>query len=105
MNRAQRHLLSAIAAIACVLFAEFAVAASGCEEAAAIPVLCQAHCDQDARSLDKPTVPPIAPLAANGLEAPAFVALFLPATPPAQRDILARSTSPPLAIKLCCFRI
>jgi hypothetical protein len=105
IHRRASRILVALAAIACVLFTQLAVAAHGCGDSNAIPALCQAHCDQDSRSLDRPGVPVIAPAAATGLRAAPFVPVPLVSTPPVASQLLARTTAPPLAITLCCFRI
>jgi hypothetical protein len=104
--RIRRHLV-ALAAMACLLFTHLAVAAYACggEADRASPALCQAHCEQASCSLDRPNVPPVGPLAANGLDAPAFVPPLASLHTRPQDDLLVRATSPPLAIRHCRFRI
>jgi hypothetical protein len=71
------------------------------------PSLCKAHCDGPHQTLDTPAAPHVAPFVAStlacvlpdsGLSAPIFACngASLP---------LLHATSPPLAIRNCCFRI
>lgn len=122
------RFLPALVALLGLLFAQLAVASYACpgEEAMAMarmmdaeapccgdavadpePALCQAHCQQGDRSLDKPPAPSPA-LAAAALPLPAAAQATGPpigAPPGEQASLLARATAPPLAIRHCCFRI
>lgn len=106
----------AVAAYACpqlnvakVVSASNADSMPGCTERmdGGSPALCNAHCDTGHQSLDTPAAPTVQPFAACQL------ALVLPrlnldvssiASPPASLP-LTRITSPPFAIRHCCFRI
>lgn len=71
------------------------------------PNLCQASEQADKQSLDKPHSPPVALF----LPIRPFATLYLASLPNASSSqwqsplSLARSTSPPLSIQNCCFRI
>ncbi|NYE61292.1 hypothetical protein FHW58_002499 [Duganella sp. 1224] len=71
------------------------------------PGLCHAHGHKFQQSLDKPDLPQVAPFLSAGL-----VRVVLPAAPPSfhaaaapPAAALAYPTSPPIAIRHCCFRI
>ncbi len=71
------------------------------------PGLCHAHGHQFHQSLDKPDLPQVAPFLSAAL-----MRVVQPAEPPHFRasaapppDGLSHSTSPPIAIRHCCFRI
>lgn len=71
------------------------------------PNLCHAHEQVGNQSLDKPPTPHVEPFVASILTV-VFQALILdpaPITSPPADILLTRSTSPPLAIRNCCFRI
>jgi len=80
----------------------------GCEQADATqPGLCHAHCMDGKSSVDKPTSPVAAPavVVVGAILAP-FEPLLPAACSGAQPDFeLSRVTSPPMAIRHCCFRI
>lgn len=70
--------------------------------------LCQAHCQPPGQSLDRPALPDVAPF----IPAQLITLMSGPAlAPPAALEQggdnqgLLRTTSPPLAIRHCCFRI
>ncbi len=71
------------------------------------PSLCHAHHHADHQSLDKPDLPQVAPFVAVG---PVLAVLPLDTldpvvTGPSDTLSLTHATAPPLAIRLCCFRI
>ena len=71
------------------------------------PSLCDAYHQADSQSLDKPTVPPLAPFLAVGFGLP-LLPLDVGYRPDARfgdPPYLTRTTAPPLAIRHCCFRI
>ncbi len=71
------------------------------------PGLCQAHAQTGNQSIDKPQAPDTPPFVTVGFaivtpdqsEAAIFPAKW------ADRELLTRSTAPPIAIRNCCFRI
>lgn len=70
------------------------------------PGLCKAHCDGHQQALDSPATPYVAPFVASAL------ACVLPdaehAAPQLAKtgnSLLEHATSPPIAIRNCCFRI
>lgn len=71
------------------------------------PNLCQAHCANGHQSLDAPAAPHIGAFVSCGLVATLAVAdkLVSMAPKPAGSALLTRTTSPPMAIRHCCFRI
>lgn len=80
---------------------------SSCHEMdKAQPNLCHAHAQSGNQSLDAPQVPQVAPFAAVAAALP----VVLMATPshsqtiPIPLALLGRTTSPPIAIRHCCFR-
>ncbi len=122
MSRLTRKLVSLLG-IAAVLFAQLAIPAHACvmpfnlDDAAltsaecssgsesASPALCQKHCENGPQNVnDTPQAP-----ASVSLEFPFIVSLAI--DPAARLDAtslmpsLQRTTSPPLAIRHCCFRI
>lgn len=124
------HFLTAVIAIATLLFAQLAVAAYACpayltgqtasaadRETRAMPdcvdaetgelALCHSHCLQGAQSFDKPGAQSIPPVIAAGFITVSADRQFLfdlsPSRPRAYP--LARSTEPPLFVRNCCFRI
>lgn len=122
------RLVAAIITMFSLLFAQLAVAAYECPDLTvssmsakaaqdampgctdmdmAQPGLCQAHCVNGHQSLDTPATPHIPAFVSCGLVAILAEANdVLPAAPPlASSTLLTRTTSPPLAIRHCCFRI
>ena len=71
------------------------------------PSLCDAYHQADSQSLDKPTVPPLAPFLAVGFGLPlmSLDVAYRPDSTFGDPPFLTRTTSPPLAIRHCCFRI
>ena len=71
------------------------------------PSLCDAYQKSDNQSLDKPAVPPLAPFLAVGFGLPLLPldGVYRPDFSFANPHFLTRVTSPPLAIRHCCFRI
>jgi hypothetical protein len=123
--------VTALIALFCVLFMQFAVAAYACPgmgvarpasaEASAPehqamtgchgmdtrqPTLCHASDQSGNQSLDKPEIPQIQPFVPGQLVASiAFSADMRDALAvPMQEPSLTRATSPPLAVRNCCFR-
>jgi hypothetical protein len=80
----------------------------GCEQPDPdTPALCHAHCLDGKSSLDKPQTPVASPAA---VIVSAILIRIEPLLPPRssgdQPDfLLSRITSPPIAIRHCCFRI
>jgi hypothetical protein len=70
------------------------------------PSLCHAHDQTGNQSLDKPETPHVAPfMPAALLLAVIALDVTVPATAlPPEIQLLQRATSPPLAIRNCCFR-
>jgi hypothetical protein len=122
------RLVAAIITMFSLLFAQLAVAAYECPDLTvssmsvkvaqdampgctdmdmAQPNLCQAHCAHGHQSLDTPTAPHIGAFVSSGLVAVLAEArdASFTAPPPASSTLLTRTTSPPLAIRHCCFRI
>lgn len=123
------RFVAAIVALISMLFMQLAVAAYACpaqeisqaietvqamadmpdcsEMDAEQPNLCQAHEQAGNQSLDKPSLPDITALSTGILAVALYViehegdTAFKPISPPN----LAKSTSPPVAIRNCCFRI
>ena len=69
------------------------------------PSLCNAHCKADPQSADQFQVPAMAPLV------DIYADFTISRAPPAplgallQAPLLRRTTTPPLAVRNCCFRI
>lgn len=122
------RLVAAIITMFSLLFAQLAVAAYECPDltVSAMSVkatqnampgctdmdmaqanLCQAHCASAHQSLDTPAAPHVAAFVSCGLVAVLAEADNASSTapPPASSTLLTRTTSPPLAIRHCCFRI
>jgi hypothetical protein len=78
-----------------------------CGDAAADPqaALCDAHCQQGDRSLDKPPAPVLSALAAETPAVPAVAAPYPSPPPGILPSLLARATAPSVAVRHCCFRI
>lgn len=132
MHRTQR-ILTTLVALFGMLFMQLAVAAyacpglldsdmpqtmansaspmssmPGCDQSdRAEPALCHAHCLDGKSSLDKPQTPVASPAAVIVSAILRPIEPRLPArTSGAPPDfLLSRSTSPPIAIRHCCFRI
>ena len=131
MNRFTRKLVSLLGIVA-VIFAQLAASAYACplqvvglDEAGAVvgapmvgapeanssgrdpksPALCQKHCENGQQSVsDTPQ-----PLAFFTLESAFVITIAMDAAAPLPATALApsllRTTSPPLSIRHCCFRI
>lgn len=71
------------------------------------PNLCHAYENQHRQSLDKPDIPGIQPFSAAKvvLYATPLILVTSPVPSLLDTDSLTRITSPPLAIRHCCFRI
>ena len=69
------------------------------------PSLCHAHCHAGQASVDKPESPPPAPIGAllPDFTIPVIIKTFSEA--PLQAPHLQRTTSPPISIRNCCFRL
>jgi hypothetical protein len=71
------------------------------------PGLCHAHGHKFQQSLDKPDMPQVAPFLSATLMRVVQPAeplhVHIAAAPPA--ELLSHPTSPPIAIRHCCFRI
>ena len=126
MNRLSRKLFSLLA-IGALLFAQLAVAAYACpmqfagvDEAALTdaageknasqrdvdsPALCQQHCENGPQNVnDSPQVPVFFAVETGWVVAPS-TPMILPIRTSASPAFLSHATSPPLAIRNCCFRI
>jgi hypothetical protein len=125
------RLVATVVAVISLLFAQLAVAAYACPGMAAPervaanamkamegmehctgmdkvqPNLCHAHNHTSQQSLDRPDLPPVPPFLASGLvQMVVMPELIVPPSHAAPAiPSMARATSPPLAIRLCCFRI
>jgi hypothetical protein len=128
----RRHrLLTILVSLASILFMQFALAGYACndrdakvQEAAQMahagmacagsmpmamdedqPALCHAHCEAGQQAVDTQTfhLPDAALSGHVDYGTPALT--FLCERPALQAPLLARATSPPLAIQHCCFRI
>lgn len=71
------------------------------------PGLCKAHCDGNQQALDSPAAPIVAPFVASTL---ACILSDAELTTPRPTNIgcalsLEHATSPPIAIRNCCFQI
>lgn len=126
-----RHfrLVTALVALFCVLFAQFAVAAYACPGMNTFqavqssvhsghampgchgmdtrqPALCQAHDQSGNQSLDKPDIPQVLPFIPSQIVAqlmPVDESGSIVAVSVPAPD-MAHATAPPLAIRHCCFR-
>ena len=128
-RRRRNRLLTALVALFSMLFMQFAVAAYACptltgapdssigaamaampdcdQVDAEEPALCHVHCQDVKSTLDKSQSPLVAPplRAVSALFAP-LEAIVLGPLRAADRDcLLLPSTSPPISIRHCCFRI
>jgi len=126
MNRLTRKLVSLLG-IAAVMFAQLAVSAHACpmqfmgmDEAAAgvasteatageadagSPALCQKHCENAQQSATDSPQPPVLLFLEPAFVAPLAMDPAAPLTATSRTPSLQRTTSPPLAIRHCCFRI
>ena len=128
MNRITRKLVSLLGIVA-VVFTQLAVSAYACPvqsmgigqsgtvdrvsaansdgRDADSPALCQKHCDNGQQNVNDAPPPPASD---SHAQAAAFI-VTLPLDPPAPLTTAAlapsllRTTSPPLSIRNCCFRI
>src|SRR4051812_24129767 len=126
LSRSSRFI-AALVTIFSLLFTQLAVASHACAVAGAVPAsasmvrgdmagcqemhadqpgVCKAHCEAGYQSLDAPAAPLVQPFVA------AQLAVILPVFGVAQAFVraldvpaLTHTTSPPLAIRNCCFRI
>jgi hypothetical protein len=123
------RLVSAIVALLSLLFMQLAVAAYACPNLVPVqstpmldsagqpmancpqidrqsPTLCHEHVHKQTPSLDKPDTPAVMPFVATGF-ALTLVWLDHGAAPPAPPLVFlhASGTSPPIAIRHCCFRL
>jgi hypothetical protein len=123
------RVVAALIAVFSMLFMQLAVAAYACpmetagnakasvEMRQAMPdcsgmdmqqaTLCAVHAHPSDQSLDRPQLPAVSPFVASGLVATLVQAevAIAPAFSLPNDTFLIRSTSPPLAIRHCCFRI
>jgi hypothetical protein len=130
LSRQSRFVTAAVALFS-LLFMQLAVAAYACPKFAPMtaqavmldasgapmkdcpqvdkqsPSLCQADSNQAPQSLDKPPAPAVQAFVPTGL----FVLLVIQdqstvaSGPPAESFLRAPGTSPPIAIRHCCFRL
>ncbi|QOL47701.1 hypothetical protein [Massilia litorea] len=125
----RNRLLSAIVALVSLLFMQLAVAAYACPDLMPAPgapmldsagqpmvdcpemdrqspTLCHAHTNKLTPSLDKPDAPSVMPFVAAG-----FALLLMwpeekvAMSSPPRVFLHASGTSPPIAIRHCCFRL
>lgn len=125
----QIRLLSAIIALISLLFMQLAVAAYACpnlmpapttpmldqsgqpmvncpEADRQSPTLCHEHAHKQTPSLDKPDAPSVMPFVATGIALPLFWPDHGAERPnPPLVFLHASGTSPPIAIRHCCFRL
>lgn len=108
----------AVAAYACPLPAAQTMAGShavnaeqmvGCSEDMGAPsALCQAHCQPDGQSLDRPVPPDASPFIATRLIAALANPAFLYQSAVTEGEpafVLQSSSEPPVSVRNCCFRI
>ncbi len=69
------------------------------------PGLCHAHCQAAQQSADHYQLPALAALTELGVVLTVAFASASADNPLLQAPLLRRSTSPPLAVRNCCFRI
>lgn len=125
----QTRILSAIIALISLLFMQLAVAAYACpnlipargtpmldrsgqpmvncpEADRQSPTLCHEHEHKQTPSLDKPDAPAVMPFVATGLALPVLWPDHAAIAPsPPLVFLHASGTSPPIAIRHCCFRL
>lgn len=130
-RNSRQRLITVLFALVSLLFMQLAVASYVCpasgsnvSEAAAMveagmpcaesmastmddqqPNLCHAHCQAGQQTADKYQVP--TPVAIGGLPADFSLQIAIPvfSEAPLQASHLQRTTSPPVAIRNCCFRL
>jgi hypothetical protein len=130
MRYPRRHrLLSAIAALLSLLFMQLALAAYACPNLDQVqrtpmvdssgqpmadcpeidkhsPALCYADTHKQTPSLEKPNAPSVTPFVATGLAVPIlWLRDSAPMPNPPSIFLQTSGTSPPLAIRHCCFRL
>jgi hypothetical protein len=66
--------------------------------------LCQAHCQADQQSADTYALPDLPMMPAMSHDFAKQSALPIPQGVPLQAPLLQRTTTPPLAVRNCCFR-
>lgn len=125
----QNRLLSAVVALFCLLFMQLAVAAYACPNLMPVPstpmldsagepmadcaemdrqspTLCHEHAHKLTPSLEKPASPSVMPFVAAGFALTVLSPELTLAMPSPPRVFLhASGTSPPIAIRHCCFRL
>jgi hypothetical protein len=123
------RLVSAVVALLSLLFMQLAVAAYACPNLMPArsapmldsagqpmancpqtdrqsPTLCHEHVHKQTPSLDKPDAPSVMPFVATGFALPLFWPDHRAAMPaPPLVFLHASGTSPPIAIRHCCFRL
>ena len=128
-NLRRNRLLSAVIALLSLLFMQLAVAAYACpnvlpapsapmldsagqpmpdcaETDQQSPTLCDAHTYKQTPSLEKPDVPAVMPFVATSLALVLVWPEQAAALPnPPYVFLHASGTSPPIAIRHCCFRL
>jgi hypothetical protein len=128
-NSRPNRLASAVIALFCLLFMQLAIAAYACPNLMPVPstpmldssgepmadcaemdrqspTLCHEHAHKLTPSLEKPASPSVLPFVATGFAltvlSPART-VVMPSPP--QVFLHASGTSPPIAIRHCCFRL
>jgi hypothetical protein len=128
-NSSRNRLVGAVVALLSLLFMQLAVAAYACPKLMAgpgaamldsagqpmadcaeadqqSPTLCEAHAQQQPPSLEKPDLPSVMPFVAAGLALVLVSSEQAAALPgPPHVFLHASGTSPPIAIRHCCFRL
>jgi hypothetical protein len=125
----QNRFVSAVVALFCLLFMQLAVAAYACPNLMPVPsapmldssgepmadcakmdrqspTLCHEHENKLTPSLEKPASPSVTPFVATGFALTLLAPEQTAAMPsPPQVFLHASGTSPPIAIRHCCFRL
>lgn len=121
------RFLAALLTIFSLLFAQLAVAAYACPNSTTAPIaasasqsdmpgctgmdhdqpgLCKVHCDKNHQTIDTPAAPHVSPFVASTL---VYILSDSGPTSPIfahnGASLLQHTTSPPIAIRNCCFRI
>ena len=126
MNRLLRKIISLLG-IGSLLFAQLAVSAYACpmqftalddaatvmvacEESSSVrdmasPALCQQHCENGQKNVNDTPQTPTFFAVETGLVVTRLTEPILPIEAAVLSPSLLRATSPPLAIRNCCFRI